>query len=157
MFERLGKFVSRRWLLLLIGWLAIMGWVNVIAPPWEKVAKSGQFAFLPKNSPSRVGEQLFDKAFPDDMLNSSIVVVLHREGNKAALDEADETFIEDVLAPRILKIAGESGGLADDGDAPTPDDKPRSLISRIHTMHDKVMGALLVSGDRRAALVVIEA
>ena len=64
MFSLLGKVVARTWPVVLIGWAAVVVGLWVCAPSWEKVGKSGQFAYLPADAPTRQAEELFDEAFP---------------------------------------------------------------------------------------------
>src|SRR5262249_54149746 len=136
------------------------------APPWQEVAQDREFAFLPADEPSRRGEEVLAQAFPDDHLTSNVVLILERTGDAASLDRV-KRFIEDVLEPGLRKIAEDEGGLA--GEA-VPSDEPlfpsdvvesrppvrRSVIARIRTPNAPGTGALLVSEDERALLLVVE-
>jgi RND superfamily putative drug exporter len=137
------------------------------APPWNEVARDQEFAFLPAHAPSVRGEALFRKAFPDDRLTSNMVLVLYRDQAGPGLLEQDKKFIEDVLEPRLRGIADSLGGLANE--APSSEEplfgdeasepatpKKRSIISHIHTPNAPGTGALLVSPDGKALLVVLE-
>ncbi|MEX1098308.1 MAG: MMPL family transporter [Planctomycetales bacterium] len=101
MFQRLGNVVSRFWPALLVAWVAAAAFLVAIAPEWDDVVQDGEFAYLPKSSPSLQAEKLFQEAFPDDLLRSSVVLVVQRE---MGLDEQDETLIETVLTPRLERI-----------------------------------------------------
>src|SRR5205085_3253301 len=107
---------------------------------WDAVAESGQFAFLPADTPSNRGRELFQAAFPDEPLGSSIVIVLGLE-NEGLRDE-DRAFIDGSLKPGIKQIQDEQ--------------KPASVIARVRAPTDQGTGALLVSGDKHAGLVVVE-
>jgi RND superfamily putative drug exporter len=140
MFSLLGKGVARFWPFVLGGWCLLLVLLWLTAPRWEAVTKAGEVEFLPAHSPSRRGDELFRKAFPDSYTASSVVLALSREG--AELAERDRSFIADVLTPRLED-------LADDEDlAP--------ILGATRSLADRGVGALLVSPDRRATLVLVE-
>ncbi len=145
MFERLGKLVERRWRAILVLWgiafLAAMGvhrhWYGDKIPTWKGVAKDGEFVFLPADMQSLLGEKLLGDAFPEDLLKSSVVIVVRRYKQ---LQEDDLRFIEEVLKPRLEKVREELGL--------DPD-------LQIMTPKDERGGKLLVSQDQEAALVIM--
>lgn len=106
MFQTLGKLVSRTWPLLLVAWLVVLGVLKWNAPPWQSVARDGEFAFLPKNSPSLAGEELFQQGWGVP-LASNLVIVVRRESSPTGLLDGDKAFITDVLRERLEKIADE--------------------------------------------------
>jgi len=159
MFSGRRHFVLRSWPVVLAFWIALAaaghgihkGWINRFLPivirPWTEVLTEGEFAFLPPNAPSQQAERLFREAFPNDLLASSIVVVVRRESR--ALNEADQKYISTVLVPQLaeLKERSEERAARD----------PRSpVISRIRDYTDKRIGNLLVSRDGMASLVIID-
>ncbi|MEX0718304.1 MAG: MMPL family transporter [Planctomycetaceae bacterium] len=101
MFQRLGNFNTRFWPVLLVGWVGAAVVLGMLAPAWDDVVQDGEFAYLPKSSPSLRAEELFEEAFPDDLLRSSVVLVVRRENG---LDERDDEFIQTVLTPRLERI-----------------------------------------------------
>jgi RND superfamily putative drug exporter len=168
-FRFLGALTRRAWPVVLLAWVALFVASWYFSPPWDTVAQDKEFAFLPKNVPSRQAEEVFAKAFPDEHLESNIVLVLTRTDPANSLTE-DRQFIRDVLEPALRKIAVEEGGLAseepppaadeplfsDEPAAPPPKPKTRSIIDRIHTPNAPGLGALLLSPDHQAMLVVLE-
>lgn len=174
MFQKLGSIVCRFWPGILLFWLLLLLTLMTTAPEWREVVKDGEFAFLPEDVPSRIGEIEFGHAFPEDMRASTIVIVLARESNPDGLEEPDREFITDVLVPRIHEIAEQEGGLAwneDDDDESVEDpaddvepdsettassDENRSIIARIRAFDDKEIGGLLESDDSKATLVYVE-
>src|SRR5258708_31436126 len=114
MFDWLGKIIERRWQVILVLWgaavLAALGvhqeWYNRLfgteIKTFNQVAKDGEFAFLPAEMQSLLGEHLLAKAFPDDLLKSSVVIVVRRKDQE--LQPEDENFIQDVLKPRLEAI-----------------------------------------------------
>jgi RND superfamily putative drug exporter len=167
MFRLLGQFVRRAWLFLLLGWALVLLGTWLAAPPWNKVAQDREFAFLPSDAPSRQAEEIYAKAFPDDRRASTIVLVLHRAGTERGPLQGDLKFIEDYLDPGLRQIAEEEGGLSGE---PVPSEEPlfgdeaahpkkpqrRSIMARIRTPNAPGAGALLVSPDGQALLVVVE-
>ena len=77
-------------------------------------AQDKEFAFLPKDAPSRRAEAKYAEAFPEDRLTSNIVLVVHRTGNKQDQPGNASKLIEEDLYPQLRKIAeDESGNLGD--------------------------------------------
>jgi hypothetical protein len=72
---------------------------------------------------------------------STIVLAIVRDD--APLQIQDKKFIEGVLEPRLRSATASEEG-------------ERSAVSRIRTLLDPGAGALLVSRDKRATLVVVE-
>ena len=166
MFETLGKLVSRTWPLLLVVWLTVLIGLKWAAPPWKEVAADGEFAFLPKDSPSLIAEELFRKGW-DEPLASNVVIVVRRESSPTGLLESDKAFINDVLRRRLETIADEetkslqpqallqSKPKAPPGDEAAEADADLKSIT-IRTLSDKSVGRLLNSEDKQASLVLIE-
>ncbi len=145
MFDSLGKLIERRWQVILVLWgiafLAALGvhlrWYGQNIPTWKEVAKDGEFSFLPAEMQSLLGEKLLADAFPEDLLKSSVVIVVRRY---TPLQDADLQFIEEVLKPRLEKIR---------------DEENLDAKLQIMTPADPRGGRLLVSEDKEAALVIM--
>ena len=171
MFKRLSEHISRTWPIWLAGWLITLGVLWYIAPPFNKVAKDGEFIFLPTDMPSRLAEEMLQTAFPRDKMRSSLVLVLARPGK---LTEEDKDFIGDTLVPALQQIPELPFGIPDATDVAGADPEavaqakseaePTDLSSqpetarilRVRSRIDRPSGALLVSRDNRATLVIIE-
>ncbi|HEV3444183.1 MAG TPA: MMPL family transporter, partial [Gemmataceae bacterium] len=164
-FGFLGHLVRRGWPLVLIGWGALLLACRLMAPPWSEIAQDKEFDLLPADTPSRRAAEIFAKAFPEEQSASNIVLVLHQSG--APQLERNLKFIEDVLEPGLRRIAEAEGGLASEvapsdeplfGDqgAPSAEPKRRSIIARIRTPNAPGLGALLISEDKQALLVLLE-
>jgi RND superfamily putative drug exporter len=163
-FTYLGYLVRKGGILFLLGWGLLLACAWRAAPPWDEVALDKEFAFLPEKAPSRQAEKVFAEAFPDERLNSNIVLILHR-AETGRLEE-DRTFIENSIYPGLRRIAEEDGGLASEQlpsegplfggeDLPPKKNSQRSIISRILTPRG-LEGPLLVRSEGRALLVVME-
>src|SRR5262245_10805015 len=112
MYHILGHFVRRAWPFLLVGWALLLVGARWAAPPWDQVAQDKEFGLLPLDAPSRQAEEVFARAFPEDRRGSSIVLILFHTDNDRRQLARDQKFIEDVIEPRLRKIAEEAGGLA---------------------------------------------
>lgn len=134
MFENLGKFVSRFWALIIIVWIAIFAALAFFAPDPDTVFKQGEFAFLPEDSPSRVAEEIFRESFPDDILASSVVLVVRRPSleKEKELDKDDKTYIHDVLVPALEAF----GVYSHDEGAEPPQLEPWQ--QELHDHYDKI-------------------
>lgn len=154
MFIRFGQMVSRTWLVWLAAWAFLGAGVWWGAPAWRDVAKDGEFGFMPADSPSRVGETLLRRAFPDQRAESSIVVVLARQARGTELTDADWQFISRRLRPGLERIAREET-VAEAG-GPSRHGRHQPLIMRIRTFEDSDAGSLLISQDRKASLVLVD-
>ncbi len=164
MFETLGKLVSRTWPLLLVAWLAVLVGLKWVAPAWKDVAADGEFAFLPKDSPSRVAEDLFRNGW-DEPLASNVVIVVRR--TPAGLLESDKAFINDVLQKELEAIADKDREarirqkqvLLKSKSSPEISEESTASEEKyitIRTLSDKSVGRLLNSEDKQASLVLIE-
>ena len=176
MFARLAAAVVNRWPAWLLGWLVVLVVTTLCAPPLDDVVKSGEFAFLPLDAPSRQGERLLEGAW-GETVPSRVVIVVNCKGDDDQIGEEDHRFIDGVLAPAIVKLAESMGGLAkSDRESTGTEDEAaagdeagttrasveqaaadrRSLINDVRTFSDKRIGRLLESKDGRASLVVVE-
>ncbi len=157
MFQRLGQFVSRFWWLLLAGWIGLLVVLKLTAPPLSAVVQDGEFAFLPSDAPSRVGERLFREAWGHPVA-STVVVVVRRESGPEGLTDADKQFVDEILRPRleeaVEKAMAATGMLETLASAEGEEKLPPE--PRVRTFSDKSIGRLLISEDNRATLVVIE-
>lgn len=150
MFERLGQIVERRWIAILVVWATLLaasgvihGWyksvgLKIPGLSWREVAQDGEFAFLPSEMQSLRGEQLLAQAFPEDLLKSSIVIVVRRY--KPPILPEDEQFIEEVLRPRLEQIR---------------DEIIKNPKLQVKTFTDPLVGRMLVSENKQASLVVM--
>jgi len=168
-FRFFGRLIRSTWAFFLIGWVLLLLGTHFAAPRFDEVAQDREFAFLPANVPSRQADEMVKKAFPDDNYPSNIVVVVHRDEAARGQRARDRKFIENVLEPALFQIAQDEGGLATqaapaeeplfgDDQESRPAEKPsrKSIIARIRTPNTPGAGALLVSPDGKALLVVLD-
>ena len=171
MFVRLSTAVVRFWPLWLVSWLLVLVASSWVAPKLDDVVTSGEFAFLPADSPSRRGERLFEQAW-GETVPSRVVIVVSCKADGDQLNDDDRRFIDEVLSGALVELAksmgglakdGESGGDTDAGDASEDrsgsaavDSGIPSLINDVRTFSDRKIGKLLESRDGRASLVIVE-
>lgn len=179
MFLSLGKLLSRLWPAILLVWIAAVAFAAWFAPALDDVVQTGEFAFLPEDSPSRQAERLFEEAFVHDKAASRVVIVVRRLEGDEGLTNADLDFIDDdideeddtdqkfELVARLRQIAkaeeGDKSEVSAEGDTEDDDENseagdfgPNSNIHRIRTFRDKTFGHLLLSNDKKASLVYVE-
>ncbi len=142
MFHTLGNLVARFWYLVIALWLSAMtaGWI--FAPAWESVTKSGEVGFLPENSPSRRGDLLYQKAFELDYSAGNVALVFARKDGE--LQQRDRDFIAKEIVPGMGKIAQKQINGHD------------NPIGTIRTLAQEGVGALFVSPDKKATIVMVE-
>src|SRR4051812_30931009 len=104
-FRFLGQAIRRAWPFMLLGWGVLLFASWWFAPPWDEFAQDKEFAFLPKDAPSRRAEEMFARAFPEDKSASNIVLVLHRADDPPGHLDRELKFIAEVLEPGLQKIA----------------------------------------------------
>jgi RND superfamily putative drug exporter len=171
MFARLGHWVARRWPLVLACWIVALITAASLAPHLDSVVQTGEFAFLPVDSPSRQAERLFAAAFPQHAQASTVAIIARRLGEP--LTPADLEFVDDGveatettapdttkspndLADGVRVLVGEfheesRGGTV--SPASMDDEAPGIPVV---THQDRNLGAMLLSPDQQATLVLIE-
>ncbi len=166
-FGLLGK-LSAKHAAAVVGLWAVVLFVSILsAPRWASVVQNGEFAFLPENSPSRLAELGFRTAFPEDMLESSIVLVVRREVGDEGLEPRDRQFIVEKLVPDLHRIArlpvpnAEVEATAEsESDSPARSASGKAvtagLVHRIQWFQDQKLADLLDSEDGKASLVVLQ-
>jgi len=170
MFIKLGQFVSRFWGLVLCGWVLLLVALYAVTPPFESMLKEGEFAFLPTDSDSVQAELLFEKAFPDDLLTSTVVIVARRPARQTGLEQEDRDYIHDTLVPLLRAIGVRSTAAEDEPDAAADvkaekyvkqfqhlklTEEESDLVYRVRDWTHPRIGHLLDSEDGKATLLII--
>lgn len=125
------------------------------APNWLDIVENGEFAFLPDDAPSRVAQEEFNRAFPEQSLASNVVLVLRRESSREGLLDKDRVFMSEVLVPRLREIAGFQEGTDSLEDSANKD--VDSLVTKIRWYgYNQYVGDLYDSPDGRGSLIVME-
>ena len=103
MFARLGNLVARHWFVVVLIWIIVVVCVRLAAPRWDDITHDGDFAYLPSNRPSVIGEQLLAEAFPHSHSKSQIVIIAVRDNAPLT---TDDIFVANDLARRFRSIQG---------------------------------------------------
>jgi putative drug exporter of the RND superfamily len=109
MFFKIGRFVARRWWLVVFVWLLIVCVLRTTAPPWDSVTYDGDLAYLPSRSPSVQGDALLARAFPQDHAKSQLVVVVSRADGPLT---AEDIYVPAYDVARRLKVLHGAAALA---------------------------------------------
>lgn len=135
--DRLARFVTTRWRLILISWLIASVALFVTAPKWKDIAYDGDFEYLPERMNTVAAGRILDEAFPGDRARSQIVLVLGRKG--AALSDQDLMVGDDLLRRLHHRLAevcwqraitlGYQGGAIDQAPEPARPWLKRTLES----------------------------
>ncbi len=104
MFDRLGEFIARYWLLVIGAWAGLVVGVHLVAPRWQDVAQDGDLAYLPNQMPSVQGERLMAEAFPQLREKSQIAVVVERRDGAL---KAEDVQLADQLSQRFEQLGDE--------------------------------------------------
>lgn len=117
MFSLIAKAVSRHWLLVILAWVVILGLLRpprVLrqmgipywgAPAWDDITLDGDFAYMPAEMPSVVGERRLEEAFPTIRAKSQMVLILAREDGTDGMTLEDHA-VADRLAARFHNYHG---------------------------------------------------
>ncbi len=92
MFARLAHFVTRHWMLVIVLWLIAVLGVRLAAPRWESITHDGDFAYLPPQMPSVVGEQWMTEAFPWQRGRSQVVIAIARSDEPLTHDDIQVAY-----------------------------------------------------------------
>jgi len=158
LFKSLGELAAHKAVLILMGWTAILAVCIWAAPDLSDVAQNGEFAFLPEDAASRVAEAKFKAAFPDDLDQSNIVLVVRREQGKGLLPE-DYEFLSKWVIPELHRIASlptaEESSAAEEDPVVAEAAAKERIAQSIHSFEDKRIGELYISDDKQATSIVL--
>ncbi len=162
LFKRLGDIAAKHAFLILCFWVGLLTVCISTAPKWEDVVQNGEFAFLPKDSPSRIATEGFREAFPNDLLASTLVLLVRRESSEGLLP-SDYDYMSTQVIPEIHRIAklpmpedqlAAKAGLKAEGDRLLVADVA-NIVQNITWFADKKIGELFISEDKQATTIVM--
>jgi len=126
MFSRLGRFVSRHWLTVIVGWVLVVALLRWTAPKWDDITRDGNLAYLPEVMPSVVGDQLLSEAFPHTRAKSHIAFFVARDDRNLDNDDLSVAYglarrLKNLHGARALaqgeRLAAEASALRTEGKA----------------------------------------
>ncbi|MGV0740720.1 MMPL family transporter, partial [Mycobacterium syngnathidarum] len=88
----IAKWIRRLAVPIIIGWIAVIGVLNVIVPQLEEVGKMRSVSMTPDEAPSMIAMKRVGEVFQEFKSNSSVMVVL--EGDKPLGDDAHKYYDE---------------------------------------------------------------
>ncbi|OJZ60560.1 hypothetical protein BRW64_28145, partial [Mycolicibacterium diernhoferi] len=91
----IAKWVRTLALPIIIGWVVLIGFLNVSVPQLEEVGQLRSVSMSPNNAPSVIATKRVGTVFEEFTSDSSIMVVLEADRK---LDEADRDFYKDMIA-----------------------------------------------------------
>jgi hypothetical protein len=100
-----AKFVTERWLLVIVAWILVVAGVRWFAPAWDSVTEDGDFQYLPDRCSSVSGQRLLDTRFAAVSSRSHMVAVVARD---QPLGTDFDLAVASDAARRIELLAGES-------------------------------------------------
>lgn len=172
LFKRLGDITAKHASLILTAWIGLLVVCIYSAPKWEDVVRNGEFAFLPEDAPSRVATEGFREAFPNDLLASTLVLLVRRESEEGLLP-SDYEFVTEHVIPEIHRLAdlpmpsdqlaADAGIAAEspvDGEVavtrPVPAESvDANIVQNITWFADRKIGELFISDDKQATTIVM--
>ncbi|MEI6538193.1 MAG: MMPL family transporter [Planctomycetota bacterium] len=158
LFKSLGDLAAHKAVVILLGWISLLVVCIWAAPDLSEVAQNGEFAFLPEAAASRVAEAKFKAAFPNDLNQSNIVLVVRREQDEG-LQPEDYDFLSQSVIPELHRITGLP--TAEESDAATEDEIASAapttarVAQAIDSFEDKRVGDLYISDNKQATSIVV--
>lgn len=95
MFEKLGRLASKRFIWVILVWIALAGIVRSVAPSLRDVATYDETAFLTADAESVRAAEALVIGWPEDEFGNSAAVVIAREPK---LTETDFRYVDDLEA-----------------------------------------------------------
>ena len=137
LFAGLGRLVVARPRLVIAGWLLLAALVSLASPSWRQTCQDDDIRFLPGSSASVQGYAQLTAAFPQETFGSKLIVAL--EATVGTLTDGDLEQMRH-LQNRLEELRKA---------------EPELGLGAIRGPGDPLVGSRLISGDRRAALVVV--
>ncbi|CAN7679253.1 RND family transporter [Mycolicibacterium frederiksbergense] len=91
----IAKWVRTLALPIIIGWVVVIGFLNVAVPQLEEVGQMRSVSMSPSNAPSVIATKRVGTVFEEFTSDSSIMIVLEADHK---LDEADRDFYKEMIA-----------------------------------------------------------
>lgn len=107
MFKRLGDFAARRFIWVMVGWLALAAVLMAVAPKLRDVLTFDVSAFLTEDAQSIRAVEVLAETWPDDDVGDSAAAVLSRPTGLRPTDldylGSLESWLRSSEAPRVVR------------------------------------------------------
>jgi len=133
MYHRLGQFAHDHRYAVIAAWIVAAIGLRIAAPNWRDVARDSDIGELPAHTTTARGLKLNAEAFPDDVANSQLVIVLARPKEELTVEDRE-------LGLKLARQLGEIPNLP--------------LVDEVWTERTPVIGEMLRSPAGRAVQVV---
>jgi putative drug exporter of the RND superfamily len=133
MYHRLGQFAHDHRYAVITAWIVAAIGLRLAAPNWRDVARDSDIGELPAHTTTARGLKLNAEAFPDDVANSQLVIVLARPNEELTVEDRE-------LGLKLARQLGEIPNLP--------------LVGEVWTERTPVIGEMLRSPAGRAVQVV---
>jgi RND superfamily putative drug exporter len=137
MYKLLGRLAVNHPWCLGAGWVVLGLMVALIAPDWDRNSQDDDIRFLPQRCPSVRGYQLLQKAFPQDVFASRLILVIERSDGPLSAADLD---LVDALVADLEKLK---------------QDEPALGLNRITSHRDPFLGKRLLSADGQCTLISV--
>jgi RND superfamily putative drug exporter len=137
MFYRLGRLtVSYPWTICAV-WLLLGAGLALIAPHWDTRTQDDDIRFIPERFTSVRAYQILEKAFPQDVFASNLILAVEREDG--SLTPADFALVDRIVAA-LEKLRKQA---------------PELKFGKIDSYQDPLIGGRLNSGDQQCTLIKV--
>jgi putative drug exporter of the RND superfamily len=137
MFKYLGRFTAAHPWKICAVWLALGVVLTLVAPAWDTRTQDDDIRFLPARCDGVRGYHLLEKAFPQDVFASRLILAVERPDAPLT---AKDFALADQLIDDVNKLR---------------QDEPDLQLGRVYSHHDPMIGKRLISADRQCVLVQV--
>jgi putative drug exporter of the RND superfamily len=106
-FERLGELVTKRFVWVIVAWVAVAGIVHTVAPSLRDVATYDETAFLTADAESIRAVDLLATNWPEDEFGNSAAIVVTRDTGLRPPDlayvDSLEAWLRSGEAPKVVR------------------------------------------------------
>jgi putative drug exporter of the RND superfamily len=106
-FEWLGRLVTKHFVWIIVGWVAVAGIVHTVAPPLRDVATYDETAFLTADAESIRAVDVLATNWPEDEFGNSAAIVVTRNAGLRPTDLAHvdslEAWLRSGEAPKVVR------------------------------------------------------
>jgi putative drug exporter of the RND superfamily len=137
MFTRLGHFTVRYPWTICALWLACGVGLTLLAPHWDARTQDDDVRFVPDRFTSVRAYQILEKAFPDDVFASNLILAIERDD--AALSDEDYALVTRIIS--ALETLRQEA--------------PELKLGKIDSFQDPLTGNRFTSADQQCTLVKV--